>query len=336
MTKKLLRITITHIAVKNERNMRKALSHLMGISLLFSFGLIGCQPPETNSGEANTLKVVTTTTMITDWTENIAGDNIEVIGLLNAGDDPHLYEPVPQDTQHLEEADLILYNGYDLEPKLIQLIASAGENTRKLAVGEVVSPLDESAITEEETNFVPDPHVWGNIENAIVMTEAIAAELVAVSPENENIYQENLEEYTAELKTLHNWIEAQIDTIPPDNRQLVTTHDAFQYYAQTYGLEVTGTLIGISTEEQPSAQTVSKLVERVQETNVPTIFPETLINPTLIETVAAEANVELATEELYGDALGAPGSDGDSYIKMMEANTRTLVTNLGGSLESRN
>ncbi|QDZ39968.1 metal ABC transporter substrate-binding protein [Euhalothece natronophila Z-M001] len=310
--------------------MIKGIYQLAGMSLLLSVGLMGCEPPDTNSTAGEAPKVVTTTTMITDWTDNIAGDTIEVIGLLDAGDDPHIYEPVPQDSQNIEEADLILYNGHDLEPELIRLIEGAGENTRQFAVGELISPLDESAMEEGETEFVPDPHVWGDVENVIVMVEAIAEELAAVSPENEEVYQENLEEYTAELEELHDWIGEQIETIPSENRKLVTTHDAFQYYTEAYGLEVVGTLIGISTEEQPSAQTVGRLASTVRETGVTTIFAEALINPRLIETVAEEAGVELAEEELYGDAIGAPGSDGDTYIKMMEANTRTIVTNLGG------
>ena len=331
MTKRSLELTIAHTALKNERNMRKGIYQLAGMSLLLSVGLMGCESPDTNSTAGEAPKVVTTTTMITDWTENIVGDNVEVVPLLDAGDDPHVYEPVPQDSQNIEEADLILYNGHDLEPELIRLIEGAGEDTRQLAVGEIISPLDESAMEEGETEFVPDPHVWGDVENVIVMSEAIAEELAAVSPENEEVYQENLEEYTAELEELHDWIGEQIETIPSENRKLVTTHDAFQYYAEAYGLEVVGTLIGISTEEQPSAQTVGRLASTVRETGVTTIFAEALINPRLIETVAEEANVELAEEELYGDAIGEPGSDGDTYIKMMEANTRTIVTNLGGN-----
>ena len=112
---------------------------------------------------------------------------------------------------------------------------------------------------------------------------------------------------------------------------LVTTHDAFQYYARAYGLEIFGTLIGISTEEQPSAQTVRKLADAIQTANVPAIFAETTINPALIQTVAAEAGVKLAERELYSDSLGAAGSDANSYIEMIVANTQTIVESLGGN-----
>ena len=124
-----------------------------------------------------------------------------------------------------------------------------------------------------------------------------------------------------------------LQTIPPSQRQLVTTHDAFQYYANAYGLEVAGTLIGISTEEQPSAQTVKNLAEEIKKTKVPAIFAETTINPKLITTVAEEAGVKLAPQELYSDSIGAPGSEGDSYLKMLIANTESIVESLGGNYE---
>ena len=125
----------------------------------------------------------------------------------------------------------------------------------------------------------------------------------------------------------------QIQTIPENQRKLVTTHDAFQYYTTAYGLEMAGTLIGISTEEQPSAQTVKNLANSIRQMQIPAIFAETTINPQLIKTVAEEAGVKLAPQELYSDSLGAPGSDGDSYVKMLEANTKSIVESLEGEFE---
>ena len=124
------------------------------------------------------------------------------------------------------------------------------------------------------------------------------------------------------------WIKNQISTIPVEQRKLITSHDAFQYYSQAYGLEIPGTLIGISTEEQPSAQTVKNLVEIIKNTGVKAIFAETTINPTLINTVAEEAGVTLAEGELYSDSLGVKGSEADTYIKMLTVNTNTIVSAL--------
>jgi manganese/iron transport system substrate-binding protein len=194
-------------------------------------------------------------------------------------------------------------------------------------VGEVVKPLQ---LDKGKGEVVPDPHVWGSAENAIAMVGAIRDGLIELLPEDREKFTQNAAQLTKELKQLHSWINQQIQTIPADKRKLVTTHDAFQYYGRAYQIAIAGTLIGISTEEQPSAQTVQRLVESIKKIGVSSIFAETTINPALIKTVAQEAGVKLASSQLYSDSIGAKGSQGDTYIKMMEANTRTIVEALGG------
>jgi manganese/iron transport system substrate-binding protein len=271
--------------------------------------------------------VVTTSTMITDWVDRVGGEAIDLSGILEPGADPHVYEPVPQDSIALEEADIIFYNGYNLEPNLIRLMAAAGGDARQVAVGEIVAPLD----FDYEGQSVPDPHVWGDVENVVQMVTLIRDELSQLDPENATQYAANATTFMNELGQLDRWITAQVATIPVEQRQLITTHDAFQYYTDAYGLAVAGTLIGISTEEQPSAQTVQQLADTIRDLGVATIFAETTINPRLINTVAQEAGVTLAPTELYSDSLGAPGSAGDTYINMMVSNTRAIVENLGGN-----
>jgi manganese/iron transport system substrate-binding protein len=298
--------------------------------LVAGLGLGGCDSTERGElvDRSATAKpaVVATNTLIADWAIQVGGDQIELTSLLQPGADPHVYEPVPADSIAFEQADLILYNGYNLEPNLIRLLNGAGANAAHLAVGEVVPPLDEPG----SRGSVPDPHVWGDVSNVEPMVEAIRDQLIALAPAQEALFTENARIYIDELNQLHDWIGAQTATIPPHQRLLVTTHDAFQYYARAYGLTVVGTLIGLSTEEQPSARTVQQLVEAIRSLGVSTIFAETTINPRLIATVAAEAGVSLADTELYSDSIGAPGSDGDSYIKMMVSNTRVITENLGG------
>lgn len=297
------------------------------LPIALALGISSCESfSRTRESEAG-VRVVVTSTILADLTDRIGGDAIELTGLLNPGDDPHVYEPVPQDTVALEQADLILYNGYNLEPGLIRLMDGAGAQDRALAVGEVVTPL----ALEYEGQRQPDPHVWGDVENAIAMVNAIRDALIELAPDQESLFTENAHQLTEQLTALDTWVGEQIATIPPAQRQLVTTHDAFQYYANAYGLEIAGTLIGISTEEQPSAQTISRLVGAIQATGVPTIFAETTINPALIQTVAAEAGVNLSPTPLYSDSIGAPGSDGDSYLKMIAANTCAIATGLRGS-----
>nr|WP_139295018.1 MULTISPECIES: metal ABC transporter substrate-binding protein [Planktothrix] len=299
-------------------------SVLLGIILS---GLSSCTQSITeNSVNQDQPKVVSTSTIIADLTEQIGGDEIDHQGILQPGADPHVYEPVPQDSIALEKADLILYNGYNLEPGLIKLMKAASTSGKKVAVGEVIKPLD----FQYKGQTQPDPHVWGTAKNAILMVNKIRDELTILSPKDKSIFNKNSAKLIQELTQLDRWIQQQIATIPPQNRKLVTTHDAFQYYAHAYGLEVMGTLIGISTEEQPSAKTVKNLSDSIQKTGVPAIFAETTINPKLITTVAEESGVKLAPEQLYSDSIGAPGGEGDTYVKMLVKNTKTIVEALGG------
>jgi manganese/iron transport system substrate-binding protein len=299
------------------------------LGMLVPLALLSCTQKDSNPNTANGDKprVVATSTVIADLTQEVAGDEIQLSGILKPGTDPHVYEPVPADSRVLEEANLILYNGYNLEPGLIKLMNASGGKARKIPVGEVVKSLQ---LDKGKGEIVPDPHVWGSAENAIAMTNAIRDALIELSPEDKDKFTQKASQLTSELKQLHSWINQQIQTIPADKRKLVTTHDAFQYYGRAYGIAIAGTLIGISTEEQPSAQTVQRLVESIKKIGVPAIFSETTINPALIKTVAQEAGVKLAPNQLYSDSIGAKGSNGDSYIKMMEANTRSIVEALGG------
>ena len=296
------------------------------LSCLF-LGLVACNP-SVNTTDNQKPKVISTSTIIADLTARVGGEEIDHQDILKPGDDPHVYEPVPADSVALEKADLILYNGYNLEPGLIKMINSTGIKAKKVAVGEAIKPLQ----LEKEGQKVPDPHVWGSAKNGIIMVEKIRDQLIELSPEDREVFTQNAAQLITELENLDRWITAAIKTIPPSQRQLVTTHDAFQYYAHAYGLKIAGTLIGISTEEQPSAQTVKNLADAIKNLKVAAIFAETTINPALITTVAEEAGVKLAPQQLYSDSIGAVGTGGDSYVKMLKENTRSIVESLGGKV----
>jgi manganese/iron transport system substrate-binding protein len=324
---------------------------LLGLGLTLLLSMVSCQAPPPQPVAPGAYQVVATSTILADWVSQIAGSTIQLNSILQPGDDPHVYEPRPADSRLLEEADLIFYNGYNLEPGLIRLMESNSRAT-KVAVGEIIPPLQlaKPHQSPQAPQTVPDPHVWGDAENAVKMVGFIQKQLeqsLGTSPQASNpqatnpqatnpqataLLQQNAAKLVAELTQLDRWIQAQIATIPAAQRQLITTHDAFQYYAQAYGLKVMGTLIGISTEEQPSAQTTRNLVEAVKAAQVPAIFAETTINPNLIRTVAEEAGVRLAERPLYSDSVGAVGSGAETYVKMMVANTETITTALGGKV----
>ncbi|MFN7246409.1 MAG: metal ABC transporter solute-binding protein, Zn/Mn family, partial [Microcystis sp.] len=199
------------------------------LSCLF-LGLVACNP-SVNTTNNQKPKVISTSTIIADLTAGVGGEEIDHQDILKPGDDPHVYEPVPADSVALEKADLILYNGYNLEPGLIKMINSTAVKAKKVAVGEAIKPLQ----LEKEGHKVPDPHVWGSAKNGIIMVEKIRDQLIELSPEDKEIFTANAAQLISELENLDRWITAAIETIPPSQRQLVTTHDAFQYYAHAYG-----------------------------------------------------------------------------------------------------
>ncbi len=297
----------------------------------------------TNTTATSTnLKVVATSSVLCDLTKTIAANTIDLTCLVKAGTDPHVYEPTPADRKAIEDAQLVLYSGYDFEPSLIKLIEASSNSATKVAVGEAAVPKplmgeheDEHGEehTEGETHAEgeePDPHIWHDAKNGVQMVKVIQNNLAKVAPENTDLYTKNAQALTAELTQIDSWIKSQIATIPSASRKLVTTHDALGYYSAAYSIPVEGALQGISTEEKPTAARVRELTEEIKADRVPTIFAEVSANPKLIETVAKEANVKLSDQELFADGLGEPGTEGDTYSKMLIANTKAIVEGLGG------
>ena len=290
--------------------------------------------------------VVATNSVACALAKQIAGDTIDLKCLIEAGTDPHLYQPKPDDRKAIDSAKLVLYGGYDFEPSLIKLIQASSNTAPKVAVNEVAvpSPLmsedghDHSHDKEEKKDAKSDkkdekeadPHVWNNAQNGIKITQAISKSLSTLRPDQADTYAKNTAKIVSELEQIDVWIKAQIATIPEASRKLITTHDALGYYAQAYGIPVEGALNGISTDEQPTPTRVKELVEVIKTSKVPTIFAEVSINPKLITTVAKEANVKVSERELYADGLGAKGSEAETYAGMLIANTRTIVEGLGG------
>lgn len=335
--------------------------HIIGIALLFS--LLGCTTSPENDSETvsetvieDRPLVVATTDVLCNLTEQIAEDTIDLKCLVDAGVDPHVYQPTPEDRQAIDQAQLILYAGYGFDPALIRLIQASSNPAPRVPVHEkaVVAPLmgghshdhedehshdhhhhdhshDHHHHEDKEASDIPDSHVWHDPQNGIKMVEVISAELQQLQPEQASLYQANAQSINAELADIDEWIKTQVATIPPQNRKLVTTHDALGYYIHAYGFEFAGALSGLSTEESPTAARVGELVKDIQKTQVPTIFAEKSVNPQLIETVGREANVSIADRVLYADGLGLPESEADTYQKMLIANTQTIVEGLGGT-----
>lgn len=272
--------------------------------------------------------VVATNTVTCGLTKQIAGDTIDLKCLIDAGSDPDMYQPKPDDSKAIEQAKLILYGGYNFEPGLIKLIRATSNSAPKVAVDEVAVPKPQQF--EEDGKTVTDPHVWHNAQNGKAIAETISRELSKIAPNNAASYTSNTQKLTNEISQIDTWIQSEIATIPPKQRKLVTTHDAFGYYSKAYGIPIEGALGGISTEEAPTPARVGALAKDIKKEGVPTIFAETTINPKLIQAVAKEAKVKVSDRDLFADGLGKKGSEGETYQGMLIANTRTIVEGLGG------
>jgi ABC-type Zn uptake system ZnuABC Zn-binding protein ZnuA len=303
----------------------------MSLSLLAA----ACGPSPLPAAPTGKLKIVATFSVLADLARNVGGDEIEVVALVGPGQDTHTFEPSPAEAKTLAEAELIFENGLGYEPWLDDLYDASGATARRVVVTEGIEPLkaeegheEEGAEGEAHEHGEFDPHVWHSAANAIQMMKNIREALAQADPANTAIYQANAEAYLAQLQELDTWVFAQVKTLPEARRKLVTPHDTFGYFAERYGFEVIGTVLPTTTEgASPSAQELAALVETIRAQNVPAIFAENVSSNALLNQVASEAGVKFIAS-LYTDALGPPGSDGDTYLKMMRFNVTTVIVAL--------
>jgi len=296
----------------------------MAVTVITLLALLagGCAPTVSDARESG-LAVVSTMSVFSDFAEAVGGEHVTVDTLVDVGGDPHTFQPAPSDAARITDADVVLDNGLGLSPWFGPL----AENVE----GQLVILTDgiaERASTQR--GGVLDPHLW--MVPPLVAegyVTAIEEAFAAADPQHAQDYTRNAEAYRGELEQLDVELAQQIATIPVQRRKLVTSHDAYSYFAEHFGLEVLGTVIGVTTEEEPSAQAVSALIDLIRAAEVPTIFLESTVNPDLIERVARDAQVAIG-EPLYGDSVGEPGSGADTYVGMMRANARAIVAGLGG------
>ncbi|NEQ55138.1 MAG: zinc ABC transporter solute-binding protein [Leptolyngbya sp. SIO3F4] len=306
-------------------------------------GLTGCtnstsnsadsSPPEVATETADTVEdsqidVVASYSVICDITAQIVADAAQLNCLIPSDQDPHTYQAKPSDREAIDTADLVFYAGLNFEPAIIDMATASESEAPKIALhDQAVLQVIE---VEEEGEVSPDPHIWHDIENGLEMVTLIRNNLVAIDPDNADVYTQNAEQLTAELQALDTWIPEQIATIPEPQRRLITTHDAMGYYAQAYGLTVEGTLLGMSTEEQPTATQVSVLSKSIRDKAIPTIFAELTADDRVLKTVAGEAGVSISEKVLLADGLGPEDTPQGSYTGMLIYNTCAIVDGLGG------
>lgn len=315
--------------------MTRRLSHwrgLMAVALLLLAA--ACDPggtptpgestaPLPTPSPAGKVDVVTTTTQIRSMAEAVAGNVASVRSILTPGTDPHTFEPRPSDILAVAKAAVIFKNGIGLDDWMDKIFQNVGGKSPLIAVSSGV-PIRKG--DQEDLNG--DPHIWFNVTNAMTMTRNIRDGLVQVDPAHAAQYKANTDAYLAKLAALDKYIVEQVATIPPDQRKLVTNHDVFGYYAARYGLNIVGSIIpSMSTEAQASTTDIANLTEKIKAQHVKAIFLENSINPKLAQQIAGDAGVKVV-DNLYGDALGQPGTPAATYEGMMRYDTDVIVSAL--------
>lgn len=293
--------------------------------IILVFTVLSCNE---NENKSNKLKVVTTTTMITDLVSIIGGDAIEVNGLMGAGVDPHLYKASEGDVTKLYEADIIFYNGLHLEGKLVDVFKKMKQK-KQIALA---NNLPENRLIGSEyfaSNY--DPHVWFDISFFILFAEKVTKTLISEDPKNKLLYLENSKEFIRKLIDLEIELTQLIKKLPKENRILVTAHDAFNYFGASFGFQVVG-LQGLSTATEAGVQDVQKLSEFIITNKIKAIFVESSVPKRTIEALREAVkskghNVKIGGS-LYSDALGDKGTREGTYLGMYEHNVTTIINAL--------
>ncbi len=277
--------------------------------------------------------VVTTIGMIGDVARVVAGPHAVVENIIGEGVDPHLYKPTARDVKALQAADLVFYNGLMLEGKMADvLVRIAATGKPVFAVTEGLAGQPGFVMADGESH--DDPHVWMDVKGWIGATTAIQNAFSGQDPANEATYRENATNYRKQLEQLDQYAATSIASIPEGQRVLVTAHDAFQYLARAYGIEVRG-IQGLSTESEAGVKDIENLVNFLVERKIPAVFVESSVSDknvrALIEGCAARGHQVVIGGELFSDAMGAAGTYEGTYIGMIDHNITTITRALGGT-----
>ena len=296
------------------------------IICLFVIFLVACKAPTKSSGK---LKVVVTTSMLTDLVKNIGGDLIDLQGLMGAGVDPHLYKASEGDVSKLFNADVIFYNGLHLEGKLVAVFEKMETQKTTVALGEFLAK--EGLIGSDYFASNYDPHVWFNIQYFKEFSDKVTSVLSEKDPKNAASFTANNLAFQQKLDLLHTAVVNTIATLAPEKRILVTAHDAFNYFGKAYGFKVVG-LQGLSTATEAGVQDVQKLSEYIIANKVKAIFIESSVPirtiEALQEAVLSKVHQVSIGGSLYSDALGDADSVEGTYVGMFLYNIKTIVNAL--------
>lgn len=301
----------------------------LGIAAL-SLMLVACNDEaSTNGGVEKEGNVVATTGQIADAVKVISGDKLKVTTLMGPGVDPHLYKATQGDMTKLDDAEVIFYNGLHLEGQLQEIFDQMNKGKTVFAAAEVLE--EGKLLADAEDNSLNDPHVWFDIMLWKEVVDGIGDTLVEEYPEHKEEFEKNEETYLAQLDELLAFAQERVAEIPEEQRILVTAHDAFNYFGDSLGFEVSG-LQGLSTEAEYGVKDVENMVNYLVDNNIKAIFIESSVSDKAMQAVIEGAKEKghevIIGGELFSDAMGEEGTEEGTYIGMYEHNINTIVDSL--------
>ena len=275
------------------------------------------------------IQVIATYSIIYDIVKNVGGNRVEVHTLAPVGSNPHEYDPLPKDVQLTTDADVVFYNGLNLEggnswfEKLLLTSGKTGHEAPVFRLSEGVKP---KYLTSKGKESEEDPHAWLDVRNGIKYAENVKKGLIKVDPEHADVYEKNAKEYILKLEKLHQEALKRFSEIPKEQRLLITSEGAFKYFSEAYGFEA-AYIWEINAENQGSPDQVRAVVDFIRSKTNPVLFVETSLDPRSMEMVSSETGVPIFGK-IFTDSIGKPGEDGDTYIKMMEWNINVILSGL--------
>lgn len=268
---------------------------------------------------AKEVNVVATFSVLGDIVKEVGGDRISLTVLVGPDGDAHTFEPSPADAKKLANADLLVVNGLGLEPWLPKLAAASGTNARFATASFGVVPRDMN----EDGKEITDPHAWQSLANGAIYVRNVEEALTKVDPGDAPVFKANADRLLAELAALDKWTRTELAAVPADKRKVITTHDAFGYFGAAYGVTFLAPE-GISTDAEPGAQGLAKLIDQIKSERIKALFIENMTDPRLMQTISKETGADMGGE-LYSDALSKPGGPAPTYPDMFRNNVPKLV-----------
>lgn len=266
------------------------------------------------------INVAASLTILADFARNVGGDRVDVVSLVGPNGDAHSYVPSPADAKKLADAKLIILDGLGLEGSTARFMRAAAKDAKVVTASDGITPL--------RLGTQSDPHAWQSVANAKTYVANIRDALIAADPAGKSVFEANAADYLRRLDALEAEVRAAIESIPPDRRKLVTTHNAFGYFGTAYGVDFIAPH-GVSTEAEPSARDVARIIAQIRAQKIPAVFLENVTDPRLLERIAQESGARIGGT-LYSDALTDANGPAPTYIDMMRHNVKELVTALGG------